>query len=128
MHITEPQVDSLLRHLQRIAEQAPVHLRPKRRQIVRGMRAALAAMADAPTLENLRDELAYELVGYVPEQPVVVRLGTPDPLPPLYGEIIQRLESGMSVVRVCQELGCTESKVHKCRDIRAERDQWKQPN
>lgn len=119
--ITEPQVDSLLRHLQRIAERSPVHLRPKRRQIVRGMRAALAAMADAPTLENLRNELAYELVGYVPEEPGPEAVAPREPTE--YDiqraahrqRIAARLNEGAPPVVVAAEMGCSLRLVYRVR-------------
>ncbi|MFJ4348903.1 helix-turn-helix domain-containing protein [Pseudomonas sp. NPDC089401] len=123
MNVSEPDVDYLMRNLQRLVERSPVHLRPKRRQIMRGMRAALFAMADAPTLEGLSRELAYELLGVVPEEPVTVRHATPDPIPERAEQIIALLEKGMSFNTVCKLMHCSRSTVHRCKQLREERAQ-----
>ncbi|MFT2161522.1 hypothetical protein [Pseudomonas putida] len=121
MNISEPDVERLLARLQHVAEQAPPHKRPARRQIVRGMRAALSAVADGATLESLRNELLYELVGYVPDEPVVVRHGTADPLPETAEKIIDLLNRGRGINRICQEMGCSKSVVYRCKRLRDER-------
>lgn len=120
MNISEPDVERLLARLQHVAEQAPPHKRPARRQIVRGMRAALSAVADGVTLEGLRNELLYELVGYVPDEPVVVRHGTADPMPPYHAQIVERLEAGATSVQICAELGCSKHTVTHCRRLRSQ--------
>ena len=121
--ITEPQVDRLLHQLQHVIERSPVHLRPKRRQILRGMRSALAAMADAPTLDGLRDELVYELTGFVPEEPVVIRMGTPSPLPPLHAEVLRLLDAGVRPSVICQRLDCSKHVVAHCRRLQSNGDE-----
>ena len=117
--ITESEVDRLLYRLQRVAEQAPVHLRPKRRQIVRGMRCALAAMADAPTLEQLRDQLVYELTGALPEAPVVRVVPEVAERAPseLELQITQALSAGKSPSAIVQELGCSTSTVYRAKRL-----------
>lgn len=121
--ITEPEVDSLLRRLQQVAEQAPVHLRPKRRQVMRGMRAALSAMAETPTLEGLRDQLLYELTGTLPASLPVVQVAAPKPLTPLQQQVIRRLDAGMTSAKICEEVGCTKHLVTRCRRLQRERRQ-----
>ncbi|KWW13234.1 hypothetical protein RBI94_08555 [Pseudomonas putida] len=120
--ISEPDVERLLRHLQQVVERAPVHQRDKRRQIMRGARAALFALADNGTLEDLRAELVYELTGAVPEEPTV-RKRTADSLPPQAERIFECLDQGLSLSRICRELHCGRSTVHRCEQLRAERAQ-----
>ncbi|KGK24274.1 hypothetical protein [Pseudomonas plecoglossicida] len=119
MHIpSEPEVERLLSRLQHIVERSPVHLRPKRRQIVRGMRAALAAMSDTPTLDSLRDSLLYELVGAVGEEQA-----TSPREPTEYDNrraarrqrIAQRLSGGTSPGTVAAEMGCSLRLVYRVR-------------
>ncbi|WDM88043.1 hypothetical protein LG197_26190 [Pseudomonas asiatica] len=122
--ISEPDVERLLRHLQQVVERAPVHQRDKRRQIMRGVRAALFALADSGTLEDLRDELVYELTGILPDRPVsVVQQGTADLVPVQANRIMQCLDQGMSLSKICRELHCGRAAVHKCQQLRAERAQ-----
>ena len=115
--VTEAEVERLLGRLQHVVEKSPVHLRPKRRQIVRGMRAALSAMADGVSLEGLRDELLYELTGALPDMP---------PPPPVQVErerqptalqlrVAQRLSEGASPCKVAEEVGCSPSAIYRIR-------------
>jgi len=114
--LTEPQVEHLLAQLQRLAERAPTELRPKRRQLVRGMRSVFHALLDDPQPGQVRRALVAELVNKPaeplrppkPRQPVHV----PEDATALQRQIVELFGAGHTAVHVAKALGCAPGYVY----------------
>ncbi len=118
--LDEAKVDWLLGQMQLVAERAPEHLRPRRRAIVRGARAALNAVAEGLSLKALRDVLVAELgdqypPGKAPRKPERTQLVAYDGATPMELGIIERWNAGWRVVDIAYELGCPTTVIDRVR-------------
>ncbi|PWY43394.1 hypothetical protein [Pseudomonas sp. RW405] len=106
--LNENDVERILCRLQLVAEQAPEHLRPKRRQIVRGMRAALDAVAEGLSFDDLRDALVAEVMN-APLRPIAVSptvVDIPDGATDLQRQILEGYNAGITTATMAGRLGC----------------------
>lgn len=106
--LSEDAVERLLSRLQQVAEQAPVELRPRRRQVVRGIRAALDAVAEGLSFDDLRDALVAEVMN-APLRPIAVSptvVGIPDGATDLQRQILEGYNAGMTTATMAGRLGC----------------------
>jgi len=118
--LDEVKVEWLLGQLQRAAERAPGHLRPRRRQIVRGQRSVLNAIVEGLPLDAMRDALMAELGDHYSKaelqednarQPLVVFKGAS----PVDLMVIERWNAGMRVVDIANELGIPTTVIDRVR-------------
>lgn len=117
--LNENDVERILCRLQLVAEQAPEHLRLKRRQIVRGMRAAIDAMQDDLTTGELYNQLVVELGAPYPDttktpnaarasaKPVREQLEAYDDPSPMDKEIIKLWNAGERRAAIAEAVGCS---------------------
>ncbi|MFG0496401.1 helix-turn-helix domain-containing protein [Pseudomonas sp. YQ_13] len=116
--LTEAQAEWLLGQLQLAAERAPMELRPKRRQLVRGMRAVLNALAEDMSTRDMRNALVAELgTAYpnnaTPPKPVRELLVPYDDPTALDREIIERWNVGMGRDAIAKAVGCSVATVER---------------
>lgn len=106
--LSEDAVERLLSRLQQVAEQAPVELRPRRRQVVRGIRAALDAVAEGLSFDDLRNALVAEVMN-APLRPIAVSptvVDIPDGATDLQRQILEGYNAGMTTATMAGRLGC----------------------
>ncbi|WOB56570.1 MULTISPECIES: hypothetical protein [Pseudomonas] len=122
--LTESDVGRLMYRLQRLAERAPEVDRARHRACVRGMRAALDAVAEGLPLEGMRDVLAAEIMLPVPKRTQAERekLTAPAGATTIQHKIIERLNAGHRTGAIMEELRVTKRMIYAARQLCREAD------